>query len=596
VRRFLLSLLLVFAACGGDSAKVTVVVVTLDAQPGVPPPSEVTVTVRNGSDMVARMFMAAPVTFPSTFSVTPHDRTGALTVDAEASAPDGRTAHGTGQVDIVPAGRADVHVVLVPDDYVLNSRRAGAQVTSFGLGARQLAAAGDGSFTVIYEDTCPQNLRCDIWSRLFDAGGAPRTNRVNQDATDFIVNSSPMGTLTQPTIAQLNGGGFLGGWKLLDAPIDLRIRVFDRDANPIGAGEQSVLATTTFDREPGGVMAAALDHNRFLVVWQQERNLMPGVAEPLYIHARVVTADGMLLGEFQVNTNNPPAGNLHANDDHVAPFAAVAPDGSFVITWVRGSATCIDTLTAGPCEVRARWFDSSGNLGPEASVAATPSNTQILPVAASTGDGFVFAWSDKLASGPDTDDYAVVARKFDRAGTPLWPNQEVLDTLTAGAQSAPALASGPGEQLLAVWTDCSMAGIDMDGCGIRGRALQPFGLPVGDDFQINTTTQGRQDNASVVSLAGATFFAAWTDSGMSPPDTDGSVRGRFITPAFDRTDGVVGAVCDVDHPCGNNLVCTPHGAGNFCHVACAQVGQLCDSGGTCQASTGPTGGTSCQFP
>src|SRR5262249_3524592 len=153
-----------------------------------------------------------------------------------------------------------------------------------------------------------------------------------------------------------------------------------------------------------------------------------------------------------------------------------------------------------------------------------------------------------------------------------------------------------GSGLFAVWTDCSNRGTDMDGCGIRGRALRPFGLPVGDDFQVNTTTQGKQDNASVVALAGSTFFTAWTDSGNPPPDTDGSVRGRFITITLDRTDGVVGAVCNADHPCGNNLVCTPHAADNFCHVACTQLGQSCDTGGVCLASSGAQGGTSCQYP
>ena len=594
MRRALLPLLV--CACSGSGNNTTVVVVTLDTEPGVAAPSEVSVTVRNGSDMVARMFMAAPVTFPSTFSVTPHDRTGALTVEATASAPDGRTAHGVGQVDIVPLARADLRVTLSPDDYVLNSRRAGAQVTSFGLSGRQLAAASDGSFAFIYEDTCPQNMRCDIWSRLFDAGGAARTNASNQDATDFIVNSSATGLLSRPTLAAVAGGAIAGGWKLLDAPQDLRIRVFDHDGAGVGLGEQSVLQTTTFDREPDNIMVAALDRSRFLVVWQQERNLTPGVPEPLYIHARVVTTDGNLLGEFQVNTDNPPPGMVHATDDHVAPYAAVAPDGSFLVTWVRGSASCIDVFTAGPCEVRARWFDAAGNLGPEVSVPAVLTPTSILPSAAWTGNGYLIVWTDKVTTGPDTDGFAILGRAFDGGGNPLWPRHAVLDTLTAGAQSEPAIASASDGSQFVVWTDCSNQGVDTDMCGIRGRALLPFGLPVGDDFQVNTTTPGAQNGPSVVSLAGTTFFAAWTDSGMNPPDTDGAVRGRFVTPAFARNDGVVGASCDAGHPCAGNLVCTPRGSGNFCHVACTQVGNACDTGGVCMASTGAQGGTSCQYP
>jgi hypothetical protein len=594
MRRLLLPLLL--CACSGSGNNTTVVVVTLDTQPGVPPPTDVDVTVRNGSDMVARMFMAAPVTFPSTFSVTPHDRAGALIVEATANAPDGRTAHGVGQVDIKPSARADLHVTLSPDDYVLNSRRAGAQVTSFGLSARQLAAASDGSFAFIYEDTCPQNSRCDIWSRLFDGGGAPRTNKINQDNTDFIVNSSSLGLLSRPAMAMVGGGAFMGGWKVLDTPQDLRVRVFDHDANPVGFAEQSVLRFPTFDREPDNIMVAALDRSRFLVVWQEEHNLIPGTPEPLYIQARVVTSDGTVLGPFQVNTDNPPPGQVHANDDHVAPYTAVAPDGSFLVTWVRGASTCIDTFAPGPCEVRARWFDAAGNLGPEVSVPAVLSPTSIQPVAAWTGNGYLIVWSDKVTTGPDTDNYAILARAYDNSGVAVWPRHAVLDTLGANAQSAPSIAAAPDGRTFVVWTDCSNMGLDTDMCGIRGRALLPFGLPVGDDFQVNTTTQGPQNGASVVSLTGSTFFAAWTDSGTSPPDTDGAVRGRFVTPSFDRNDGVLGASCDADHPCAGDFVCTPRGSGNYCHVSCTQVGAACDTGGVCMASTGAQGGTSCQYP
>jgi hypothetical protein len=544
------------------------------------------------------MFMAAPVTFPSTFSVTPHNRTGALIVEASTMSADARTAQGVGQVDIKPSMRTDLRVVLVPDDYVLNSRRAGTQVTSFGPGARQLAAAADGSFAVIYEDTCPQIDRCDIWSRLFDASGAARVNQINQDATDFIVNSSPVNTTTWPSIAQLPDGGLIGGWLILDSTThqttNLFIRVFDRDASPLG-DEQSVLSATPFDRPPDNLMVAALDRSRFLLVWQQERNNMPGVAEPLYIRGRTVNSGGMLLAEFPVNQDNPPAGMPHADDDHILPYAAAAADGSFVVTWIRGSASCLDPSTTGPCEVRARWFDAAGNPGTEATIPATASMTEILPVATSTGDGYLFVWADKLTTGADPDDYAIRARKFDAAGGPNWPSDAVLNTITAGEQVAPAIAAN-ASGILAVWTDCSARGVDMDDCGIRGRALRPFGLPVGDDFQVNTTTQGRQDNASVVALNGSSFFVAWTDSGTQPPDIDGSVRGRFITPLLDRNDGVVGARCDVAHPCGSNLLCTPHGPDTFCHVECTQVGQPCSTGGVCQAAAGTPGGMSCQYP
>src|SRR5262249_5902835 len=157
---------------------------------------------------------------------------------------------------------------------------------------------------------------------------------------------------------------------------------------------------------------------------------------------------------------NPPPGQQHAMDDHVGPYIAAAADGSFVVTWTRGSATCTDTSTSGPCEVRARWFDAGGGFGPEVTIPARLGTTAILPVAVAVPGGYLFLWRDKLRSGPDTDSFAIVARRFDGAGAAMWPGQAVVNTITIGEQSAPAVAAQADGSSFAAWTDCSQKGLD----------------------------------------------------------------------------------------------------------------------------------------
>jgi hypothetical protein len=446
-----------------------------------------------------------------------------------------------------------------------------------------------------YEDNCPAPDPCDIWLRLFDPTGTPRQNQLGHTDADVAVNQASPSTLTLPAVAALPAGNLLSSWVIANPP-DLRARALGPDAAGLAAGEFSLLSTTSFDRAPQDSMVATFDRNRYFAIWSQERNLMPLVNEPLYVHGRLINADGTGPGDFVINGPNPGVPDPHANDDHVGPYVAVGPSGVMVAAWTRGAANCSDPSANGSCELRARWFDSGGQFAQQTDVpiAMPASITSIQPAVAAVQDSFLIVWADKVHSGPDTDDFAIVARRYDRGGTALWTAEAVLDTLGTGPQIQPAIAAQSDGRTLVVWTDCSARGEDMEDCGIRGRALLPFGMPVGGDFQINTTYHGRQSAPSVVAVKDDAFFVAFSDDSGTPPDSDGAVRGRFIYPVFDRDDGVVGARCDGDHPCGSGLSCVQRQDGSsLCHVSCQALNQPCETGGVCMQAPG---GTSCVYP
>jgi len=598
-------LLLAAAACGSGS-QTTVVVVKLAAPtdpPGVVVPAQsITVKVSNAGTTIMQMYMNGPISYPATFSVTPHDRTGALDIDAVAVGNESlaRTAHGVGSVPIRPLARADLTVTLLPDDYVLNSRHTGLQSPSYGWGlqGRQLGSASDGTLAFIYEDSCPQNSRCDIWGRLFDASGKPRPNQIIGDDSDFLINSSNVGTNTHPTLGVAPSGGFAAAWKTLTMgmPSDLRARVFQSNAMPAGS-EFSLLASTMANREPDDPMVGARPDGSFVVVWTQEKFTMAGMPGPLYIHARLLHGDGSTLTDYIVNDPNPPAPNTHANDDHQTPFISIAPDGWSAIVWVRGASGCHDGLSpSNGCEVRVRFYDSGGTPSPtEQSISSQPTGHAITPVVAPVPGGWLIVWNDILATGPDTDGPAIVARLFNRLGQATSSNF-VVNTLTAGQQWEPAVATLADGSALIVWTDESMRGQDMLGEAVRGRVLRPFGLPLGDDFPVNTTSPANQYRPSVAATKSKAFFSLFADESNLPPDTDGDVRGRFLLPDFGRKDGVVGALCGSGSPCGNGLLCaTARDGQSYCHVACTQVAQDCLTGGKCTGSSGPDGGNICLF-
>jgi hypothetical protein len=388
-------------------------------------------------------------------------------------------------------------------------------------------------------------------------------------------------------------GSFMVTWEIYEAmpPGDIRASLFTADGTVLGNGDFSVLSTQPRDRPVTGSMAAVRPDGSYLVVWSQENDMMAGVAEPLYLRQRVVGGDGSLQPESQVNDPNPASPDPHSGDHHTNPYVVIAHDGSYAILWTRGAASCAADST-GTCEVRGRWFNAAGTPRPEISLSSQPSGHADWPVGGLSPFGYIVAWSDQPTSGADTSGDAIVARRFDPNGNPAGDDY-VLNTLTAANQTIPAIASGANGNLVVLWEDDSDQGTDRDGSAIRGRALWPSGLPAGPDFAANSTTQGDQYKPALTAAAGGSYFAIWADRSMLPPDLDGGVRGRFLFPAFDRSDGVIGANCDSSHPCLNGLTCQPAGNRMLCQETCGTAGQTCPNGGICTAV--PSGGNACLF-
>ena len=88
-------------------------------------------------------------------------------------------------------------------------------------------------------------------------------------------------------------------------------------------------------------------------------------------------------------------------------------------------------------------------------------------------------------------------------------------------QLDPDVAVNHLDQFLLVWESKDQDG---DNYGVFGRLFGADGAPVGPELQLNTYTQGIQQDPSVAALADGRFVVAWT-SDVQPPD--GSSEGIF---------------------------------------------------------------------
>ena len=73
-----------------------------------------------------------------------------------------------------------------------------------------------------------------------------------------------------------------------------------------------------------------------------------------------------------------------------------------------------------------------------------------------------------------------------------------VNSFTTDAQEDPSVAVDASGNLVVVWSSRGQDGSDL---GIVGRRFDPAGGPLGDEFQVNSFTSGRQSQPAVASDA-----------------------------------------------------------------------------------------------
>lgn len=571
--RALLALAAVVAGCG-DPDPVTVVLVTVDARPGVRDASSLVVTARNGASTTSESFALGGESFPVTFTITPTGRTG--TLELEVSAIDGGggvRGAGTGAVDIAPDAQVEVGVVLDPTDFVINDAIAGTQRPSFhfeGLG-KSLAAAPDGTMFATYVNDCMVLGRCDVLARRFDDTGAPIVNATTMDDGELVANLTQEYT-DGPAVA-VGADSAMLVWETL-AEIKGVVMTADGDHKTV---VETVVSTTLEPvRDPA---VAAVANGQFIVVWSERRAGETGTS----VFGRYIGASGAPAVNPNTNDDGPFQISASATGFAELPHvAAMGPGRGFVAVWRHRETAVGDSI------VRARMFGADGapRSAVEATVSTHTSGQVYGPHVAAVDDGLIaVAYAVESPDDPRTTAGAVViayasSPNGTRTGAPIFadaPLESAVELIE------PVIAARADRALLAVWHNCGARG-DGQGCGVFAQAAIAVGSPIGERRAVNTTLASEQFAPSVTALPDA-FAALWADESRAAPDTDGgAVRGRLLYVDIDVADGTRGASCGQpgDAACGEGLVCMPGSAAPRCHDACDPAAALpCPGGGIC---------------
>ena len=307
------------------------------------------------------------------------------------------------------------------------------------------------------------------------------------DGAEFAVNSYTTGAQTgerDAAVARLATGGFVVVWDSRTpsgSGYEIFARSFDGSGNAVG-GDLQVNSFTTGNQMRAAVAAAP---DGFVVVWESD----PADGTGRSVRGRLLSGDGTPSGaEFQVNT--------YTTGDQYQPSVAAEAFGGFDVVW-----TSAGQDGSGSAIVSRRYDSTATPAGDEVLVNTYTTGDQYEPKVAmdDSGIGMVVWTSD----GQDGDGAGVFGNLLDTAGQPLGDEFRANEN-TAGDQDSPGLSADLAGRFAVVWRDRS--GLDGDGDGIFLRR-DPYVPSI--TLQVNSYTTGDQSAPAVASNPDGDFLAVW---------------------------------------------------------------------------------------
>jgi hypothetical protein len=556
-----------FASCGGDD---TYMIVSVDKRLSVNAPTKLAVTLSNAGSMRTDSLDIGGNDFPVTFSLSAPGRSGEIGINIDALDAQGQlVGRGATSTDLTSTNAA---VMLDSADFVVNALYANNQFLSndFEAVGLQMAALGNGIWTVAFREDCMPTNSCTVLARRFDHAGKPVRSELAAGETQFPVSTRLARSGAIPAAAA-SGVTTLVLWDFIDTVGDGQ-GVACRAINEQGAAAAGQLEISNDSADV--VTVAPLPNGNFVATWQTFLN------QSQVVRGVIVTPGCTTLAGQNPYTVSTATGTFGARRSHAAANASTV-----LYTWIVDGQVHIRT---GPL--------SGTPLGNEVILVPSTASQEVDHVrVVPWGNGFAVAarWGAKAANGPGKLEVYRVSTAGVIQGAPI------LITDKSGSDFASdkafGLARRSDDAVMVAWHQCETG---PGSCDVYGRILRPTGAPVGEPIVLPTTTGSDQVNPSIVALDASSFAAAWNDSSGVAPDQSGSaVRGRILYPVYDDARGIHGALCGSSAPagapaCAAGLACALGSDGmQRCYTTCTPPS--CPGGGTCSTVDATT--SACTF-
>jgi len=279
---------------------------------------------------------------------------------------------------------------------------------------------------------------------------------------------------------------------------------FDANGDPLG--NEFLVNTTTLSGQTNPSVSAWDDG--FVIAWESADSDLGGVFAKRYDDAgAVVTA------EFQVNSNSTGIQRR--------PDVAMDNGGAFVI--------CFEHRPAATYDVLCRRYNNLAVAQGELTVNTTLPGDQQLPSVGRTSAGsFIVTW--QAANDQDGSQIGVYMRRFDNAGAAL-SVETLVNQTTMGNQSQPSIGVNASGEFVIGW---SSDNVDGSSTGVVARRYDTAGAALGAEFDVNTFTNGAQNNPAVTLNADGDTLVAWVSANQ-----DGNLTGVYAQ-RYDQAGAAVG--------------------------------------------------------
>jgi hypothetical protein len=337
-----------------------------------------------------------------------------------------------------------------------------------------------GNFVVVWSSYGQDGSSNGIFGQLFD----PNCGQLGEE---FQINMASSGNQAEPAVAMDAAAGFVVAWQgpgLIEADQeDIFARRFDPNALPIG--DEFHVNRDANDQQCFPSVALT-ENGTVIIVWESSNNPDEGDKA---ICGRLYDSNGVEFGaEFLVNA-----------ESSVCRYPDVVADanGNFAVVWLEDKSSN---------SIMARLFDSNSVPRTDTFQVNTVRFSSVTrpSIAMDVAGNFVVAWDGdpNLASLDD-----IHARLYDVNGTPIG-EQFLVNTTIAGAQQYPQAAMNEEGEFVIVW-DCRIDPNSESERDIFGQRFDSLGVPLGDEFQINTFTSDDQRNPAVAMGPDGRFVTVW---------------------------------------------------------------------------------------
>jgi len=333
-----------------------------------------------------------------------------------------------------------------------------------------------------------------------------------QAGEEFLVGTYLFSDQHHSDIAMDEKGNFVITWE--GSGQEEGSGIFARRFNNKGQPISKEFHVNTF-ATPGAEQYPAIAMDRrgnFVIAW--------------FIHG----PDGSMRGVFarRFNKKGEPIGkeflvNTHTMGSQDMPSIAMDKKGNFVITW---NSYAQDGSASG---VFAQRYNRKGEtVGEEFQVNTYASSDQRhSDIEMDEKGNFVITWS---SYGRDSSAWGIFAQMYNRKGQPIGFEFQV-NTYTKWYQWHPAIAMDEKGNFVITW---SSVGQDGSTDGVFAQMYNRKGKAIGEEFQVNTYTEGKQCSPAVGMDSKRNFAITWDSLRQ-----DGSKEGVFAQ-RFNRKGQPIG--------------------------------------------------------